>query len=207
MGRAMNRRVLTATAMTGRGGLGRGVRGALLLAAALAATGVTGRPVGATMVASMSTAAQATAADRIFVGTVASVASRPKASHPQWFETVVRFTVEETVAGTVPASVELVYSGGEVGGIRQRIDGMPELTVGERYVVMLEPEQSPPLTSPFVGFNQGLYRVVGDARATSIVRDRQGRTLASDAVPASARAHGEPTLDAFLDTLRAARKP
>lgn len=206
MGRAMNGRVLTATAMTGRRGGGRGARGALLLAAVLAATGAAGL-AGATMVASMSTAAQATAADRIFVGTVASITSRPKASHPQWFETVVRFTVEETVAGTAPASVELVYSGGEVGGIRQRIDGMPELAVGERYVVLLEPEQSPPLTSPFVGFNQGLYRVVGDTGATSVVRDRQGRTLASDAVPAGARANGEPTLGAFLETLRAARKP
>ena len=184
------------------------VRGAILLGLALAATTAATGPAGATMVASMSTAAQATAADRIFVGTVAAITSRPKASHPQWFETVVRFTVDETVAGNVPASVELVYSGGELGGIRQRIDGMPELAVGERYVVLLEPEQTPPLTSPFVGFNQGLYRVVGDTHATSVVRDRQGHALASDAVPAGARAAGgDPTLDAFLGTLRAARTP
>lgn len=204
----MNRRMLTATPMARREGPTRTIRGAILLGLALAGTALATRPADATMVASMSTAAQATAADRIFVGTVAAITSRPKASHPQWFETIVRFTVDETVAGNVPASVELVYSGGEVGGIRQRIDGMPELAVGERYVVLLEPEQTPPLTSPFVGFNQGLYRVVGDTRADSVVRDRQGHPLASDAVPANARAAGgDPTLDAFLGTLRAARKP
>ena len=166
------------------------------------------RPADATMVAAMTTAAQATTADRIFVGTVTAVTSRPKATVPKYFETVVRFSVEETVAGSVPGSVELTLSGGEVGGVRQRIEGMPELTVGERYVVMLDADQSPPLTSPFVGFNQGLYRVVGDARATAVVRDRRGRALASDVIPAGARASGsEPTLDAFLDGLRAARQP
>ncbi|MCC6849468.1 MAG: hypothetical protein IT294_13285 [Deltaproteobacteria bacterium] len=165
------------------------------------------RSADATMVASMSTAAQATAADRIFVGTVASVLSRRKASHPYYFETVVRFAVEETVAGAIPGNVELVYSGGEVDGIRQRVDGMPEFAVGERYVVLLEPEQTPALTSPFVGFNQGLYRVIGESRASAVVRDRGGRALASDALPAGGRgAGGDPALDAFLDTLRAARK-
>ncbi|MCC6763877.1 MAG: hypothetical protein IT293_04360 [Deltaproteobacteria bacterium] len=178
----------------------------MLLGVALGnAVGV--RPADATMVASMSTATQATAADRIFVGTVASVLSRRKASHPRYFETVVRFTVEETVAGAIPANVELAYSGGEVDGIRQRVDGMPELAVGERYVVLLEPEQSPPLASPFVGFNQGLYRVVGESRASAVVRDRAGHALTSDALPAGSRgAGGDPALDAFLDTLRAARK-
>lgn len=208
----MTRPVLTAAVMTGCRGAGGGVArvvatGGMLLGVMLGGTVAT-RPADATVVASMSTTAQATTADRIFVGTVASVTSRPKAARPQWFETVVRFTVEQTVAGNVPASVELVYSGGEVGGIRQRVDGMPELAVGERYVVLLEPEQTPPLTSPFVGFNQGLYRVVGDSRASAVVRDREGRALAGDGVPAGARAAGgEPTLDAFLELLRAARKP
>ncbi len=164
------------------------------------------RLAGATTVVSMTTAAQASTADRIFVGTVVDVTSRPSAAHPQYFETVVRFDVEEVVAGTIPATVELVYSGGEVNGIRQRIDGMPELAVGERYVVLLEPDQTPALASPFVGFNQGLYRVVGESRASAVVRDRQGRPLATDVLPAGARdAGGDPTLDTFLDALRAAR--
>src|SRR5262245_31211107 len=82
----------------------------------------------ATTVESMATSAQAVSADRIFVGTVTSVSSRPKASAPKYFETVVHFAVEETVAGSVPAEIEIVLSGGEVGGVRQRVDGMPEFT-------------------------------------------------------------------------------
>lgn len=205
----MTRRVLTALRMAGSDGSGGQRRigvGAVLLAVTLAgAAGV--RPGHATTVASMSTTVQAASAERIFVGTVTSLTSRRKADRPQWFETVVELTVEETVAGTIPGSVELVCSGGEVDGILQRVDGMPELAVGERYVVLLEPEQTPPLTSPFVGFNQGLYRVIGDQRATAVVRDREGRPLATDAVPAGTRAGGgDPTLDAFLATLRAARQ-
>ncbi len=172
---------------------------------------LTTRLADATTVTSMTTAAQATAADRIFVGTVAAVTARPNAKRPQYFETVVQFSVDETVAGRVSkvgSVVEVVLSGGEIGGIRQRVEEMPELVVGERYVVLLEADQSPRLTSPFVGFNQGLYRVVGDARASAVVRDHRGRALSAEALPATARGAGaDPTLDAFLATLRAARQP
>jgi hypothetical protein len=162
----------------------------------------------ATTVETIDTTAQAVRADRIFVGTVTAVSSRPKASAPKYFETVVGFDVEETVAGSVPAHLDLTFSGGEVGGILQRVDGMPRFAVGERYVVLLESEQAVPLASPVVGFNQGLYRVVGESRASAVVRDRGGqalRTAADAGVPASARTAGEPSLDAFLDTLRSAR--
>jgi len=210
VGRAVTRRMLTTFAMRCRGARPRVSRaatvcalGALALGAALGTA-----PAGATMVASMSTAAQAASADRIVVATVAAVTVRPKASAPQYFETVVRLDVEETVVGSVPGSIELILSGGAMNGVRERVEGMPDLAVGERYVMLLEPDQEPRLVSPFVGFNQGLYRVVGNARATSVVRDRQGQPLAGDGVPASARsAGGEPTLDAFLDVLRAARHP
>ncbi len=194
---------------------GRGVRPrerrtpcvcALLACAFAAALGIA--PAHATMVVTMSTAEQAVSADRILVGTVSAVTVRPKASAPQYFETVVRLDVEDTVAGSVPATIELTLSGGEMNGVRQHVEGMPEVAVGERYVVLLEPDQEPRLASPFVGFNQGLYRVVGDARATAVVRDRRGQPLAANAMPAGARsASGEPTLDAFLDALRAARRP
>ncbi len=161
-------------------------------------------PVAATTVARMETSAQAASADRIFVGVVTSVASRPKAAKPKYFETVVRFDVEEAVAGSLPASIELTFSGGDVGGIRQKVGGMPEFVVGERYVVLVEPDRQPPLASPVVGFNQGLYRVVGTSRATAVVRDRVGKPLSS--TTGAARAAGtDPTLDEFLDGLRAAR--
>jgi hypothetical protein len=159
----------------------------------------------ATTVETIATARQAAGADRIFVGTVADVMSRPNASAPKYFETVVRFAVEESVAGDVPATVEVVMSGGEIAGVRQQVEGMPEFAVGERYVVMLDADREPRRTSPFVGFNQGVYRVVGANRSAAVVRDRRGKPLPADAVPAGARAAGDPTLDAFLDSLRAAR--
>lgn len=197
--------------MTRQGGVGcwgvpRAVGiGALLLLGAIAAV-IAPRPAAATTVEGMTTAAQAATADRIFVGTVTAVTSRPKSATPKYFETIVRFSVEDAVAGSIPTTLEITLSGGEVGGIRQRVGGMPEFRVGERYVVLLEADQSPPLTSPLVGFNQGLYRVVGESRASAVVRDRSGQPLASGAVPAGARgAAGDPPLDAFLDTLRAAR--
>jgi hypothetical protein len=191
------------------GGVGGWVRfvmrsGIALLS--LAALTVAAPDADATTVVGMTTTAQAVVADRIFVGTVTAVTSRPKASAPKYFETVATFSVEDAVAGDLPSTIMVTFSGGQVGAIRQRVDGMPELAVGERYVVMLEPDQEPRLTSPFVGFNQGIYRVVGDGSASAVVRDRTGKPLAADAVPAGARAGaGEPTLDSFLATLRAAR--
>lgn len=158
----------------------------------------------ATTVETITTATQAAGADRIFVGTVTAVLSRPKATAPKYFETVVGFAVEETVAGSVPAHLDLTFSGGEVGGILQRVDGMPRFAIGERYVVLLEPDQQPPLASPLVGFNQGLYRVVGASRATAVVRDHNGQPLPTGA-SAAARSVAEPSLDAFLDGMRAAR--
>ena len=191
-----------------RWGVGRGapfVRKARVVLLVALAVGTTGSPAAATTVESIATATQAATADRIFVGTVTAVTSRPKAAAPKYFETVVRFSVEDAVAGSLPATVELTLSGGEVGGVRQRVEGMPEFAVGERYVVLLEADQDPPLTSPLVGFNQGLYRVVGESRATAVVQDRRGRPLASDVAPTGARgATSDPRLDDFLDTLRAA---
>lgn len=183
---------------------GGGRRGAGV-AALLMATLVGGAaPVTATTVARMETTAQAVTADRIFVGVVTSVVSRPKAAKPKYFETVVRFDVEDTVAGSLPSSIELTFSGGDVGGIRQKVGGMPEFVVGERYVVLVEPDQQPALASPVVGFNQGLYRVVGTSRTSAVVRDRLGKPLESTS--GAARAAGtDPTLDEFLDGLRAAR--
>jgi hypothetical protein len=189
--------------MSGSHHAGRFGRRALALGVALA-IGVASQRARATMVEPMETAAQAASADRVFVGTVTAVASRPRATTRNYFETVITFAVEDVVAGDLPSSIELVFSGGSVGGIRQRIDGMPEPAVGERYVVLLETDREPRLASPIVGFNQGLYRVVGTSRSSAVVRDRNGHPL-SAATAAAPHADGEPTLDDFLDTLRAAR--
>lgn len=186
----------------------------ILVAMALVAA----RPAGATVVEAVDFDAQSVAAFTIFVGKVQAVESRPVARAPQYFETLVTFVVEEVVAGGLGSTVALRFAGGEVGDLRQSIDGMPEFAVGERYVVFCDVERTPPAVSPIVGFNQGLYRVVsaeGPRGTHDVVRDRLGRPLGDFAgTPAAAgrRAEGgaaaatDPELADFLDAVRAARQ-
>lgn len=169
--------------------------------------------VAATVVAAMGFEAQCATAERIFVGSVRSVESRRRAAAPAYFETAVTFAVEDAIAGGVPAEVTLTFAGGRIGDLEQVVDGMPRVVVGERYVVLAEPDDDPPLVSPVVGFNQGLYRVVADEHGRAVVRDREGRPLAGDVAatarmpePLATRARaGEVDLGAFVDAIKAAR--
>jgi hypothetical protein len=173
------------------------------------------RPAVATVITAMDFDAQCTTAERVFVGTVRTVASQRVAAAPQYYETVVTFAVEEVVAGAVPSEVVLRFAGGEMDGVRQSIDGMPELAAGERYVVLADADHAPPLLSPVVGFNQGLYRVVtedGPGGRRSVVRDYAGRLLAAAALGGRAPAGrdavtvpAEPEIGDFLAAVRAAR--
>ncbi len=187
----------------------RGARRAVVLAVAAALwCGIAVESAMATVVRALSFEAQCQTADRIFVGTVRAIATRPHAATTGLLETVVTFTVEETVTGSVPSELELHLAGGELDGKRQTIDGMPEFAVGERYIVMMEPDQEPPLVSPIIGFNQGLYRVEPDRSATGrlVVRSRSGRPLTLAAAATTARAAAsEPDVETFLDAVRVAR--
>jgi len=182
---------------------------ALVLALVVSAVA---RPVLATVIAAVPFEAQSKTADRVFVGTVIAVESRRNPSAPRYFETLVELRVEEPVAGEVAQRMVLRLSGGQVGNVEQVIDDMPEFGVGERYVVFLERDREPRLTSPIVGFNQGLYRLVRDGNRT-VVRDRKGRPLASAEKAAVSRALtgredavGEPDLESFVAAIRAARQ-
>ena len=200
--------------MTGRvrSALGTTVR---LGACALLLVAAADRPAAATVIVAMDFDEQCAAADRVFVGTVRAVESRRIAAVPQYFETLVTFTVEEAVVGAVPPEVVLRFAGGEMGGVRQSIDGMPDLRAGERYVVFADADHEPPLLSPIVGFNQGLYRAVsedGPSGRRSLVRDRAGRPLAASVFgPRAPAGRGpeampaEPELVDFLAAVRAAR--
>jgi hypothetical protein len=179
----------------------------LALGLVLAAVGWSGpRPSDATVILGVSFEAQSASADRIFVGEVQAVESRPAPSAPRYFETLVTFRVDQPVAGGLPATLVLRFSGGQIGDLKQWIDGMPEFAVGERYVVFLEPDQTPRLVSPIVGFNQGLYRVV-DAAGEAVVRDARGQRLEANVAPGMARAAagGDPRLADFLAAIREAR--
>ena len=186
----------------------------LLVAVALAAA-----PAPATIVRSVEFAEQCAGADAIFVGTVRNVESRQSAARG-YFETLVTLAVEDVVAGTAAAELTLRLAGGQVGNLKQSVDGMPEFVVGERYVVFMEPAQEPPLVSPIVGFNQGLYRVVRES-GRDLVRDHAGRPLAASTAAALATAgtapsgsdaravaplgDAAPSLEGFLAAVRASR--
>src|SRR5690349_5352882 len=166
-----------------------------------------GAPAAATTILAMPFAEQCTGAETIVVGTVRAVASRRSPRAPEFFETLVTLGVDQVVAGSPGPELTLRLAGGEVGAIRQSIDGMPEFQVGERYVVCLDREQDPPAISPVTGFNQGLYRVER-VEGGDVVRDGTGRALSSAAVaalgPAAVRresgvgAGGAPSLDGFV---------
>lgn len=189
--------------------LTRAFTGLAVCAAMTVAAGAPARRAEATVVRSVDLATQSVAASRIFVGEVLAVTSRRKPDAPRYFETLVSLRVDEAVAGSLPPSLELRFSGGQVGDLRQSIDGMPEFAVGERYVVFLEPDQDPPLVSPIVGFNQGLYRVMVEgegATGRTVVRDYAGRPLAAADTAARSAATVEPSLEGFLAAVRAARR-
>jgi len=201
-----------------RGGGGEAFRTRLVAALAIVAAVATARGAAATVVLAVDFTQQCADADTIVVGTVRDVTSRPMPTNPAFFETLVTLDVQEVVAGTAASPLTLRLAGGEIGGVRQSIDGMPEFAAGERYVVFLDRPEDPPLVSPIVGFNQGLYRVerVGDA---DVVHDRAGAPLSEAAVvalvgaernvaprPPGAEANSaSPSLDRFLAAIRATR--
>lgn len=185
---------------------------ALLAAAVVGLTATTAR---ATIVRALDFGEQCAQAETVVVGTVRDVVSRRMPANPSFFETVVTLAVDEAVVGTASAALTLRLAGGEIGAIRQSIDGMPEFAPGERYVVFLDREQDPPLVSPITGFNQGLYRIERAAGA-DVVRDRLGRALPETATAALRAARGaagatpearpaEPALADFLAAVRAVR--
>jgi hypothetical protein len=179
-------------------------------------------PAAATIVRTVDFAEQCAGADAIVVGTVRDVVSRRVPAAPTFFETLVTINVDQVVAGPERSEVTMRLAGGQVGVVRQSIDGMPEFAVGERYVVFLDRDQDPPLVSPIVGFNQGLYRVER-VDGADVVRDHAGRglsepTMAALSVPAAASTVGgtgvqsqaapatpAPSLEQFLAVVRAAR--
>ncbi len=176
---------------------------------------VSATTVQATIVLALDFVEQCAQAETIVVGTVRDIVSRRMATNPGFFETLVTLTVDEVVVGAAADTLTLRLAGGEVGAIRQSIDGMPELAPGERYVVFLDREQDPPLVSPIIGFNQGLYRVDRTA-GTDVVHDRLGRALPETATAALATAGSgaagatpavqtEHALTDFLAAVRAAR--
>jgi hypothetical protein len=68
--------------------------------------------------------------------------------------------VEEAILGDAPTVVKVLTFGGEVGGYHVEAAGFPELTVNEKLLLFLEPEQDG--LARVAGYQQGQYRIVRD---------------------------------------------
>lgn len=99
-------------------------------------------------------------------GRVAAVAAQ-WSDDQRTIETLVTLDVETYLKGPLGTSVQFRVPGGTLGRLRRVVVGAPEFEVGERVVIFLG-AQGPGI--PYVlGLNQGVFRVVTDARASSSV--------------------------------------
>lgn len=104
----------------------------------------------------------------IVVGTLVS-------AQPRWNErhnlivTDYRFRIERRLLDSDAGAAEFVLTqaGGTLDGETHKLSSNPELFVGERYVAFLDPEANH-VFCPFLGGDQGLYRIDGDGVASAL---------------------------------------
>ena len=100
-------------------------------------------------------------AENIFVGTVGQKVSRRDARGV--IVTDVTFSSVESLYGAAPVNGELTIEvfGGEIGGVKADIAGVPPLVTGQRYLMFTF--ASGKYYYPIVGGAQGMYMVKSDA--------------------------------------------
>ena len=116
-----------------------------------------------------------TKADVIFVGEVTDV--RPVALQTRegtLIQTRVVFRVLDPIAGTSSALEVFEFLGGEVGGVRMAIPGMPTFAIGDRRLMFARRDRS---INPIVGFTQGLFQITRDSGGTDRVLLLDGTPL------------------------------
>lgn len=99
-------------------------------------------------------------AGAIVRGRVLAVEGRMTADR-RAIETLVTVQAEETLKGSLGASVQFVVPGGTFGRYRSIFVGAPAFSVGQRVIVFLG-WQGP--SYPYlIGFSQGVYRIQSDS--------------------------------------------
>lgn len=73
-------------------------------------------------------------------------------------------------------TITLTFPGGTVGDTTMRVGGTPDLGVGQRWLIFLQPEYR---TYPAAGMEQGIFRIRADADATPRVFACDGRPVTS----------------------------
>jgi hypothetical protein len=72
------------------------------------------------------------------------------------------------------ATTQLDFMGGEIGGVRMEVVGMPVFHEGQRGVLFVSGERA---VSPLVGFWHGRLRIERDVNGVDRVRTHDGRSL------------------------------
>jgi hypothetical protein len=97
----------------------------------------------------------------------------------------------QVVQGDAGRASPLTLPGGRVGGEGLQFSGVPQLAVGERYLIFLG--KNPRAFVPVVGAGQGVLRVAVDpADGTELVHDAGGGPLDTETVAQIAEAAGVP---------------
>ncbi|KUK61515.1 MAG: Uncharacterized protein XE10_1407 [Methanoculleus marisnigri] len=100
--------------------------------------------------------------DAIATGTITSVESRWNDAGTE-IETVVSFSVDETLAGILPDDPVLVVPGGSVNGITYWVEDVPVFSPGENVGLFLK--QRPDGSYLPVGLSQGVVPLAGESAA------------------------------------------
>jgi hypothetical protein len=101
-------------------------------------------------------------ADFVIQGTVTQKTARWDARGIM-INTHYTIEVETAIVGDVPKSVELSFSGGTVEGKTIIVTHTPELEVGQTYILFSY--QNRKYSVPTVGHDQGIFKVIRDARS------------------------------------------
>jgi hypothetical protein len=114
-------------------------------------------------------------ADVIFVGDVVDVRSFTlQARGNTIVKTRVTFRVADPLYGTTSIVEVFDFLGGEAGGFRMAVAGMPRFAVGDHRVVFAHRGAS---INPIVGFTQGLLQVRRDSNGVDRVLTLEGAPL------------------------------
>lgn len=101
-------------------------------------------------------------AQEVFVGTVRMTSAVEGGEPRNLIWTDVTFENLEVLKGRIPhATATYRFAGGRIGERRTRVVGVPEFAADERCVLFMTDRD---LLSPAVGWHQGVYRVVRDAK-------------------------------------------
>ncbi len=141
----------------------------------------------ATTVLPLDLEALTNAADRVFMGRVVAVHSgRDGHGLPVTWTT---FTVEETLKGALPKTLEIKQIGAETplaDGAIYRVPALPHYQVGDEVVLFLQPDSREGFTSP-VGLGQGRFRIRHEPGGATAENDVGNVNLQAPARAALAR--------------------